>query len=80
METMAIGEFKIKMGKRIRQLRKAAKLSQEKLAIKAGCKDKQIISEYEVNGANPTAYTLMQLAPALNVAINELFDFSDLPE
>ncbi len=80
METLAIDEFKIKLGKRIRQLRKLAKLSQGKLAMKAGFKDKQVISDYEVNGANPTAYTLIQLACALNVAIEELFDFSKLEE
>ena len=71
-------EFRIKLGKRIKQLRLEVGLTQQELATKIGFKDKQIINRYEVEGANPTAYSLMHLARALNVGIEEFFDFSSL--
>jgi len=68
----------VKMGKRIKQLRQNAGYTQQELAVKMGFKDKQIIHRYEVDGANPTAYSLMQLAKALGIGIEELFDFSSV--
>ncbi|SFH19531.1 Helix-turn-helix [Pedobacter insulae] len=76
MQPMPIAIFKIKLAKRIRQLRKEAKLSQAELATKIGFKDKQIVNNYEINGANPTAYNLVLIAEALNVTLDELLDFS----
>ncbi len=76
MESMPIATFKIKLAKRIRQLRKEAKLSQAELASKIGFKDKQVVNNYEINGANPTAYNLVLIAKALNVTLDELLDFS----
>ncbi len=78
METLSIVEFRKKFGKRIRQLRKKANMTQKELALKIGYKDKQIINAYEKDGANPTAFTLLQLSMALGVSLEELFDFSDL--
>ena len=78
MGTITPEDFKIKLGKCLRQLRKEAKLTQKELALKIGYKDKQVISNYEVNGANPTAYTLTQLAEALGVTTDDMLDFSRL--
>ena len=75
MENMPIAIFKIKLAKRIRQLRKEANLTQPELAILIGLKDKQVVNNYEINGANPTAYNLVLIAKALNVTVNELLDF-----
>lgn len=78
MKNMPIAAFKIKLAKRIRQLRKEAHLSQAQLVIGIGYKDKQIVSNYEINGANPTAYNLILIAKALNVTVDELLDFDKL--
>jgi len=80
MENMSIATFKILLAKRIRQLRTEAELSQPQLAMLLNFKDKQIISRYEVSGANPTAYNLVLIAKALNVTVDELLDFSKLKE
>jgi len=68
-------EFRIKLGKRIQQLRDRKKLEQGELAAIIG-KDKQFINRYERQGANPTAYILVQIAEALGVSVSELLDFS----
>ncbi|MES2653782.1 MAG: helix-turn-helix transcriptional regulator [Bacteroidota bacterium] len=78
MKDMPIATFKMKLAKRIRQLRKEAGFSQAQLAISIGFKDKQVVNNYEINGANPTAYNLVLLAKALNVSVDELLDFSKL--
>lgn len=74
MKEMSPIEFKKKLAEKIFRLRNKLELSQEQLAIKIG-KDKQFINRYEVKGANPTAYTLIKLAKALEVSPNELLDF-----
>jgi len=76
MEKLTIKEFKLLLAQRIKQLRKKANLTQPALAIKIGFKDKQIVNNYEINGANPTAYNLVLIAKALNVTLDELLDFS----
>jgi len=43
-----------------------------------GYKDKQVVNRYEMDGANPTAYSLMQIAESLEVSLDELIDFSKL--
>jgi transcriptional regulator with XRE-family HTH domain len=73
-------EFKKNLGKRIEQLRIGAGLTQEKLGSLLDGKDRQFINRYENEGANPTAYILFQLAGALKVTVNELFDFSSLED
>lgn len=75
---MSQTDFKIKLGKRIKQLREMKKLEQGELAAIIGGKDKQFINRYERQGANPTAYILSQISKALNVTIDELLDFSKL--
>ncbi|MCJ0743629.1 helix-turn-helix domain-containing protein [Pedobacter montanisoli] len=78
MKKVTVKEFKILLAQRIKQLRTKSNLTQAELAIKIGYKDKQVINNYEINGANPTAYNLVLLAKALDVTINELVDFSKL--
>nr|WP_068891087.1 helix-turn-helix transcriptional regulator [Pedobacter panaciterrae] len=71
-------DFKIKLGKRIEQLRINAGLTQDKLGSLLDGKDRQFINRYEKEGANPTAHILVQLADALNVTVNDLLNFSKL--
>lgn len=74
----AVVDFRIKLGKRIAQLRMKSGLEQAELAAILDGKDKQFINRYEKQGANPTAYILLTIANALNVSVNDLLDFSDL--
>ncbi|MBD1422575.1 helix-turn-helix domain-containing protein [Sphingobacterium chuzhouense] len=69
--------FRIKLGRRIEQLREDRHIEQGALAAMIG-KDKQFINRYERQGANPTAFILVQIAEALNVTANDLLDFSKL--
>lgn len=71
-------DFRKKLGMRIEELRKLRGMEQTELAAILNGKDKQFINRYEKQGANPTAYILLQLAIALKVNVNELFDFSTL--
>jgi len=80
MKKVTAKAFKMLLAQRIKQLRTKSSLTQAELAIKIGYKDKQVINNYEVNGANPTAYNLVLLAKALEVTIDELLDFSKLTE
>lgn len=73
-----VRKFRIKLGMRIAQLRKRKNLDQTELAAILNGKDKQFINRYEKQGANPTAYLLMQIAKALSVSLDELTDFSEL--
>lgn len=70
--------FRIKLGKRIEQLRKRKGLDQTGLAAIINGKDKQSINRYEKQGANPTAYILVQIANALEVSVDELLDFNKM--
>ena len=58
--------------------REELRLTQTDLAERLGSKDKQTISRYEIEGANPTIYNFIQLANALELSIEELLDFSNL--
>jgi transcriptional regulator with XRE-family HTH domain len=79
MQNITVKVFKASLAQRIKQLRKNAGLTQVELATKIGFKDKQVVNNYEINGANPTAYNLKLIASALNVSTDELLDFSKLP-
>lgn len=72
--------FRKNLGRRILQLRLEKKLDQTELAAILNGKDKQFINRYEKQGANPTAYILINLARALDVSVEELLDFSKLTE
>ena len=74
MNDLSQFDFKKKLAENILKHRKKLNLSQEELAHRIG-KDKQFINRYEVQGANPTAFTLKKLADALGVTPNDLLDF-----
>ncbi|WDZ91185.1 helix-turn-helix domain-containing protein [Nocardiopsis sp. HUAS JQ3] len=64
-------------GERVRELRKAQKLTQQDLATRAGC-SKPIIAQYELGYAKPSITNLIAVAEALGVPVGELFDYSDV--
>lgn len=59
------------VGPRIRQLREARGLSREDLADKAGISPRGL-AEAEKDGSNPTLSTLMGVARALGVTLDQL--------
>jgi len=67
-------EYFIKLGKRIRQLRLAKKLTQADLAAKIG-KDYQSIQRVERGDINPSIFYLQEIANGLEVDISELFEW-----
>lgn len=62
------------IGKRIQELRKAHRLSQEKVAEKADISP-NYLSRIECGKENPTLDMLIKLADALKVEMWEVFDF-----
>lgn len=72
-----LNSFKLKLGKRIKMLREAKKYTQLELGALIG-KDYQAISRIEKGGINPSAYVVKQIASALAVSMNEIYDFSEL--
>jgi transcriptional regulator with XRE-family HTH domain len=71
--------FMENLGRRIAALRLEKGLTQTQLAVLLGEKglDRQVITRLE-QGANPTIYTLIQLAKALGVTLNDMVDFDRL--
>lgn len=69
-------DFRVKLGLRIAELRNTKGLTQQELAFRMGHRDRQVINRYEKEGANPTAFILVQLANALEVSVDELVNFS----
>lgn len=67
-------EFYINLGKRIKTLREAAHLTQEKLAEKSGI-SLDYLGKIEVNINKPGLKTLIKLAEALEISVKDLFDF-----
>ncbi|SDC41806.1 helix-turn-helix domain-containing protein [Pedobacter soli] len=78
MENLDVKDFKVSLAKRIKQRRVELGLTQASLALRIGFKDKQIVNNYEIQGANPTAYNLVLIAKALDITVNDLLDFSQL--
>jgi transcriptional regulator with XRE-family HTH domain len=69
--------FRIVFGKRVRQLRKQKKMTQEELAEAANL-SRETISRIE-NGKRGTHFEYVdQILKALNVTLQDFFDFSDL--
>jgi len=58
-------------GKRVRELRKKRKLSQERLAEEAGL-DRSFMSGIERGVENPTLYTIQAIADGLGVSVGQL--------
>jgi putative transcriptional regulator len=69
--------FKVNLGKRIKNLRKAKNYTQPDLAALLNI-DYQAIGRIENGRVNPSAYLVSQIAQALNVSITEIYDFSEL--
>jgi putative transcriptional regulator len=67
-------ELSRKIGNRIVQLREKKGWSQSDLA-RALLKDRQTIHKIETGDANPTVYTLAEIAKVLEVQLMEIFRF-----
>jgi transcriptional regulator with XRE-family HTH domain len=65
-----------KLGKRVRQFRLKAELTQEKLSIATGL-SQTYLSGVENGTRNPSIKTLDKIAKALHVSISEITDFND---
>jgi transcriptional regulator with XRE-family HTH domain len=68
---------KVLLGQRIRELRKARGLSQDKLSEKISI-DPKHLSRIELGKSFPYMETLEAIATALSVEIKDLFDFMHL--
>lgn len=66
-----VTDLRGRVGARIKQLRKAQRLTQEQLAERAGLSDK-FVGELERGKANPTLTTLAALSDALGVSLVDL--------
>ncbi|BEV04486.1 helix-turn-helix domain-containing protein [Chryseobacterium gambrini] len=66
-------QLKTELGKRIIRLRKQKGWSQSDFA-RACNKDRQAIEKLENGKVNPTLYTLLELAIALEISLSELVD------
>ncbi len=64
--------FLLKLGQRIRLVRKEKGITQIQLAHTIG-KDQQSIQRLEAGKINPSAYYLQEIATGLNVKLEELF-------
>lgn len=71
---MTKDELKSKVGKRIIDLRTQKGWSQSDLARACG-KDRQAIEKLENGKVNPTLYSLLEVAVALNMSLKKLIDF-----
>jgi len=67
-----------KFGKRLKELRKKANLSQQKLAELVGMESSNNISKLEAGEQLPKKENLEKICFALNVEPKELFDFGHL--
>ena len=65
------------LGARIKELRKAKRLSQDELSEKINI-DPKHLSRIEVGKSYPSLDTLEKIAKALNVEIKDLFEFMHL--
>lgn len=71
---MARTSFNQKLGKRVRDLRKAKGWTQEKLEEHSGM-DRTYISDIERGVRNPSVKSLEKLAKALKVRVSDLTNF-----
>lgn len=68
-------------GENIKRIRKSKGLTQKKLGELSGINEAQI-RRYELGkkNANPKKETLQKIATALDVSVNDLLDWQDIPE
>ena len=67
-------EFYVKLGKRIKQLREKANLTQEKLAEKSGI-SLDYLGKIEVNKNKPGLVALYKIIKALNITFGDFFRY-----
>lgn len=65
--------------KRISELRKARKITLEKLAYESDI-SKGGLSEIERNMKEPRAYTIFKIRKSLGIAMKEFFDFEEIDD
>lgn len=63
------------IGQRVVEIRQRKGWSQSDLARESG-KDRQAIEKLENGKVNPTLYSLVEIAKALNVSVSHLVDFT----
>jgi transcriptional regulator with XRE-family HTH domain len=66
-------KINIKLGKRIKRLRKQQKISQEELAHKAMI-HRTYMGKIERGESNPPTQTVSKIATALKISLKSLFD------
>ncbi|KGE13824.1 helix-turn-helix domain-containing protein [Sphingobacterium deserti] len=71
---MTRDQLKQKLGKRIVELRKQKNWSQSDLA-RACSKDRQAIEKLENGKVNPTLYTLLEIANAMEISLRALVEW-----
>lgn len=72
MDDAQKARIKRRFGARVRQLRKARKLSQEGLALEAGL-DRSYVGSIERGTSNVALINIHRIAGALGVSVSELF-------
>jgi transcriptional regulator with XRE-family HTH domain len=65
-------EFYIDAGKKIKELREKAGLTQDDIAVKTGI-DRTLISKFENTGKKISAFRLKQIIEAIGISASELF-------
>ncbi|MFZ5552369.1 MAG: helix-turn-helix domain-containing protein [Bacteroidota bacterium] len=74
VQNISNNEFLIALGKRIRQLRKHKKMTQEELGFLIGNSGKQI-GRIERGENNVTTSMIYAISKSLNIPLKEIFDF-----
>ncbi len=74
MKTISAKASRKKLGENIRKARKIQGISQKQLGFEAGL-SRELVSQIESGKTNLTHDTLHSIAVALDVDIQELFDF-----
>ena len=68
--------IKIKVGQRIKELRKSANLSQEEFAFRCGM-DRTYITSLENGKRNVSIVNLEKIAKVFGMSLSKFFDFSN---
>ncbi|PSL01242.1 helix-turn-helix domain-containing protein [Cecembia rubra] len=67
-------EFRVKLGNRIKEIRKSKGLTQPQLGSLIN-KDYQDISRLENGKVNPSAFYIWQISKALKIDIEDIYNF-----
>lgn len=74
MQNIVDKRYLLRLGKKVRQLRKAKNLTQEDLGFMIGNSGKQI-GRIERGENNVTVCMLLAISKSLNISMKDLFDF-----